>query len=471
MMNRPSRRSFLKHAATGCLGLGLCKGLSLGAKRSLPTQNQPNIILCMSDDQGWGDTGYNGHEHLKTPILDEMAKKGLRFDRFYAQPVCSPARGSVMTGRHPVRYGCFKYNYSIRPQEITVADAVKTAGYATGHFGKWHLGPVKADSCVNPGGCGFDEWLSHDNFFENNPSLSRNGQEPQVIQGESSKVVVDAALEFIRRSVQSTKPFLAVIWFGSPHTPYRALDRDRKIYASLPNQQQHYLGEITAMDRAIGELRGELRELKIADNTLLWFCSDNGATGPGSTGGLKGKKGSTSEGGVRVPCILEWPARIKSPRRTKIPCSTLDIYPTIVDLLGLKLKNQVQPIDGVSLKDLFDGKMDKRSKPIAFGNYTSKGSTGSFVDKAHLKGWWRTFKNDKYTYSEGKKVNASALIDNQYKLANGKLYDIDADPKESKDISKEHPDIVKRMKAELDQWSLSAYKSLCGLDYEEGLTK
>jgi arylsulfatase A-like enzyme len=468
-MNELSRRSFLVRVSAGCVGLGLSHGLSLGAKGSISTQNQPNIILCMSDDQGWGDTGYNGHKLLKTPVLDEMAKTGLRFDRFYAQPVCSPARGSVMTGRHPVRFGCFKYNYSIRPQEITVADAVKTAGYATGHFGKWHLGPVKASSCVNPGACGFDEWLSHDNFFENSPSLSQNGQEPKTVQGEGSEVVVDAALEFIRKSVRSAKPFLAVVWFGSPHSPHKALPRDTALYDG--HKRRHYLGEITAMDRAIGKLRTNLKELKISDNTLFWFCSDNGATAAGSTGGLKGKKGSTAEGGVRVPCIIEWPGRIKNPIRTKMPCSTMDIYPTVVDLLGLKIKNQVLPIDGVSLKELFDGKMEKRPKPIPFGNYNDKTSTGSFIDPTHLKGWWRTFKNRKYAYREGQKINAGVLIDNQYKLVGEKLYDIDADPTESKDISQQHPAVVKRMKTEIDQWSLSAYKSLCGMDYKDGPTK
>ena len=134
---------------------------------------KPNIILVMADDQGWGDMGYNGHPVLKTPNFDEMARTGLRFDRFYAAaPVSSPTRGSVMTGRHPNRYGCFSWGKTIRPQEITVAEALKNEGYVTGHFGKWHLGPVRIESPISPGNSGFDEWFSSPNFFDNDPILS-----------------------------------------------------------------------------------------------------------------------------------------------------------------------------------------------------------------------------------------------------------------------------------------------------------
>lgn len=141
--------------------------------------SRPNVVLIMADDQGWGETGYNGHPQVKTPVLDEMARSGLRFDRFYSQHVnCSPTRTSILTGRHPNRSGVFTPNYSTRPEEITIARIVKAAGYRTGHFGKWHVGAVKAASPTNPAKMGFDEYLSHDNFFEMSPPLSRNGAAP-----------------------------------------------------------------------------------------------------------------------------------------------------------------------------------------------------------------------------------------------------------------------------------------------------
>ncbi|MHC4674886.1 MAG: sulfatase-like hydrolase/transferase, partial [Planctomycetota bacterium] len=195
--------------AIACLLILVSATTSLAAKA-----DKPNIILCMADDQGWGDMGYYGHPVLKTPNFDAMAAVGLRFDRFYAAaPVCSPTRGSVLTGRHPNRFGCFKWGYTLRPQEITVAEALKSAGYVTGHFGKWHLGSVQKGSPVNPGANGFDEWFSAPNYFDNHPILSRKGIAVQT-KGESSMVTVEAAIEFIRKHVKTPQPLFAVVWFG-----------------------------------------------------------------------------------------------------------------------------------------------------------------------------------------------------------------------------------------------------------------
>ena len=470
-----NRRDFLKAVGLGAAAWG-ARRLSLAAAAGGGSAERPNVVLCMTDDQGWGDVAYNGHKHLKTPVLDEMARTCLRFDRFYAAaPVCSPTRGSVMTGRHPNRFGCFLYNYSIRPEEVTLAEALKGAGYATGHFGKWHLGPVKADSPTSPGACGFDEWLSHDNFFELDPSLSRNGAEPRKHEGESSEIVVAEALRFIAKAAKARKPFLAVVWFGSPHTPYKALPADREPYADLPAKQQHYLGEIAAMDRAMGRLRAGLRKLKVADNTLLWFCSDNGATGPGSTGGLKGKKGGLSEGGIRVPGILDWPARIRKPMATAVPCCTSDIYPTVLDLAGVEVADQVRPIDGISLRGVIDGTMRRRPKPIAFWKYPSRQESRNppYLPPDKQKGWWRTFRNHRHPAPATSNFGGeAALIDNRYKLhvskGGARLFDIAADPAESRDLAAAHGDLVARMRSELGTWQASVERSLSGRDYPSG---
>ena len=258
---------------------------------------QPNIILCMGDDHGWDETGYNGHPYLQTPVLDEMARTGLRLDRFYsAHPSCSPTRGSVMTGRHPNRYGTFSPNWSIRPEEISIAEILGRAGYACGHFGKWHLGPVKADSPTNPGSMGFDEWLSHDNFFELDPYFSRNGGPPEQFHGESSEILVEETIRFISMVKKDGQPFFVVLWFGSPHEPYSGLEKDLALYDDLPgmyNDQttrltsnetglqverplgevlQERYAEITAMDRSLGRLRQWLEEEDLRQHTLLWYC-------------------------------------------------------------------------------------------------------------------------------------------------------------------------------------------------------
>ena len=349
-----SRRTFL--------GGGMAAALASARAAGSP----PNIVLCMADDQGWGDVGFRNHPVLKTPVMDELAATGLRFERFYAAaPVCSPTRGSVLTGRHPNRYGCFSWGRTIRPQEVTIAEAVKGAGYATGHFGKWHVGPVRADSTVSPGASGFDEWLSSPNFFENDPLMSRKGKVVQT-RGEGSQVTVDAAIEFIRGAASREQPFLAVVWFGSPHDPHEALEADRQMYRTQPEKLQHFYGEITAMDRAIGNLRRELRTLGVAGNTLLWYNSDNGAIPVGSTGGLSGGKGDLYEGGIRVPAMIEWPDRIPKPRMIHLPCGTVDMYPTLVELAGARVQRQVEPLDGISLVPLIDGRMEARTRPLGF---------------------------------------------------------------------------------------------------------
>ena len=452
------------------------------------TTEKPNIVLVMADDQGWGDMAYNGHERLKTPNFDRMAAETMRFDRFYAAaPVCSPTRGSVMTGRHPNRFGCFKWGYPLRPQEITIAEALKTAGYTTGHFGKWHLGSVRKGSPVNPGASGFDRWFSAENFYDNNAILSREGVAVQT-EGESSMLAVDAAIDFIRESVAAEKPFLAVVWFGSPHSPHQALDEDRAAYADLPERDQHFLGEITGMDRAFGKLRGEIKELGIRDNTILWYTSDNGALPKvGSTGGYRGNKGKVYEGGLRVPAILEWPAAINAPRVTEVRCNTYDIYPTILDIVGIKVENQ-PPVDGISLKPLIEGQMDSRGRGMGFWDYPIPGiGTPSAKWMAELLAAQQAGAEPddpeklrldageiEQEYSKTEFPGHAAWIDGEWKLhritdkkgnLKWELYNLADDREEATDLLEAEPERVKKMSDALEGWLGSVVDSLNGEDY------
>lgn len=428
--------------------------------------NLPNIVLCMTDDQGWGDVSYNGLKLIRTPALDAMAAGGLRFDRFYAaHPSCSPTRASVMTGRHPNRMGCLWPGMKMRAQEMTIAKAAKRAGYATGHFGKWHLNGVSGPGKVipdadplSPRNVGFDESYSVSNYFENDWTFGRNGV-PEKASGDGSDVIVGEALKFIEKNATGKRPFLAVVWFGSPHAPHKPLPEDlQKAGGSA------YYGEIIGVDRAMGTLRSGLRRLGIADNTMLWFCSDNGAwsdktdpTDDGSNGGLRGRKGKVYEGGIRVPGILEWPERIRKPFATSVAACTSDIYPTVVDLLKLEIPGQVRPLDGISLVPLMDGKMSERPRPIGFWQ-----TGGGFPLKETGK--------LKMTADSG----FSAWNDNRYKLlklgaGRYELYDIPSDPQEEKDLAASQPEIVARMKAELEAWQQSVLNSCRGGDYKGGL--
>ncbi len=451
--------------------------------------SKPNIILVMADDQGWGDMGYYGHPVLKTPSFDESAKTGLCFNRFYAAaPVSSPTRGSVLTGRHPNRYGVFTYGRSIRPQEITIAETLKTAGYVTGHFGKWHLGPVYKDSPVNPGASGFDEWFSSPNFYDNNPVLSREGIAVQTY-GESSMVTVDAAIEFIRKHSKGSQPFFTVIWFGSPHLPWQASEEDRDLYADQDEQHKNYYGEITGMDRAYGKLRQELKSLGIAENTLLWFCSDNGGFKNVSISGGREFKASIYEGGLRVPSIIEWPAVIKDPRITAFPCTTCDIYPTLLDIAGVKPEEQY-PLDGISIFKLITGKMDKRPVPIGFWKYPDGGkivpSNEIMLELLHnqQKGIMKV-DSSKLDLDAGEIIiqyptdifpGHAAWLDWPYKFhrinlkdneVRFELYNLEDDPGEKNDLSERNPEIVNLMEVQVETWMKSVINSLNGADYKK----
>ena len=412
---------------------------------------RPNVVLVMADDQGWGQTGYYNHPVLKTPHLDAMAKAGLRFDRFYAGgPVCSPTRATVLTGRTHDRTGVFDHGYALRSQEKTLATAMQKAGYATGHFGKWHLNglrgpgvPILKNDSHSPGKVGFDEWLSVTNFFERDPLLSRKGTFEDH-KGDSSEVVVDEALKFIGRKVKAKQPFFTVIWYGTPHSPWIAAPEDKGPFAKLtPKAQDHY-GELVAMDRSIGTLRKGLRELGVADNTLVWFTSDNGGLPgfvPDTTGGLRGYKGSMYEGGLRVPCVIEWPAGIRKARITKYPAGAVDIFPTIAEVCGLPKSSMLQPQDGLSLKPLFARNMDRRSKPLPF---QSRGRL--------------------------------AVIANEYKLLSSpgkkgerfELYNLEKDAAETTNLYDKEPATAARLARDLENLRRSVAASVAGKDYPEG---
>jgi arylsulfatase A-like enzyme len=443
--------------------------LSALALRAADAPLRPNVVLVMADDQGWGDTGYNGHPELKTPNLDALAKSGLRLDRFYAAHFnCSPTRGSVMTGRHPDRYGTFSPGAPIRAQERTVASVLQSAGYATGHFGKWHLNgkngdknttggngrAILAGDPLSPGKMGFDEWVSADNFFDRDPVLGRNGV-PEKFHGDGSDVTTDEALKFVRRQAGASKPFLAVVWFGSPHVPHQALPADKAPYGSLPEAEQNYYGEIAAADRSVGRLRAALRELKVADNTIFWYCSDNGGhAGPKSTGNLRGEKGTMWEGGLRVPGLVEWPARIAAPFVSEVPCSTLDIYPTVLEATGAVAQNQIQPLDGLSLIPLFERKTETRAKPLPFWNHA-----GKQPGHAALLDWPYKLHANPVAGRGNKKGPGGAALPAVL------LYDVSKDPKETTDLAAQETGRVAEMTAALEAWKASVEKSLCGADY------
>ena len=452
--------------------------------------DRPNIVLVMCDDLGWGDVGFNGNKVIRTPHLDSMAKQSLRFERFYAAaPVCSPTRGSCITGRHPYRYGVYFANTGhMKPEELTLAELLKKHGYATGHFGKWHLGTLtKTETEANRGGPrgvknfsppqvnGFDVCFSTESKVPTwDPMLrprGNNGKKwwdpakengpygtgywdekgkrvTQNLRGDNSRVIMDRAIPFIRAAAKNKKPFFTIVWFHTPHLPVVAGPEHTKLYAKHEKYAQHYYGCITAMDEQVGRLRTELRTLGVAKNTLLTFCSDNGPEGrsgkaPGTAGHLSGRKRSLLEGGVRVPGLIEWPSKIK-PGVTDVPAVTSDYLPTILDILGAKPADK-RPLDGVSLLPLFRGKMKERGKPIGF---QSAGQVALIGDRYKI-------------YGKGSKKNQPD------KVPALKLFDLVNDPSEKNDLAAKLPETVKQMTLALEKWRASCRHSDTGKDYQK----
>lgn len=464
------------------LGCGLCillTFLAVVSPHSTAAEKppRPNVILCMADDMGWGDPGFNGGQIIQTPQLDAMAEAGLKFTRFYsAAPVCSPTRGSCLTGRHPFRYGVFGANAGhLRESEWSLAELLKREGYTTGHFGKWHLGTLSADYSgkgpkrepakhyMTPGMTGFDEWFSTefavatwDPYDPAHQHQRNRPWDPRMLywkngtnvtegpSGDDSRIIMDEAIPFIRGAAQQKQPFLAVIWFHAPHIPVVGGPEYLRMYSAQDPEARHYYACVTALDEQVGRLRQELRELDVADNTMLWFCSDNGPTIRGSRmqgtpasdrpfgspGPFRGYKGSLYEGGIRVPGLLEWPDRVKGGQTTDVAAVTSDYLPTILEALKINYADD-RPRDGVSLMPLIEGDMTQRSKPIGFQSR-----------------------------------NQAAWTGNRYKLvSNGsgktlELYDLVDDPGESQDLAAEYPDIVERMHEDLLAWQASCRRSL-----------
>ncbi|MEC8636849.1 MAG: sulfatase-like hydrolase/transferase [Bacteroidota bacterium] len=451
----------------------------------------PNIILIMADDQGWGDVGYNGHPHLKTPHLDAMVPNGAVFTRFYsAGSVCSPTRASVMTGRHPARMGICSANCGhVMAQEITLAEMVKEKGYRTGHFGKWHLGTLTREIIdANRGGKkendihyappwdhGFDvsfvteskvpTWdpmITPPQSAEDvNPTLLEGGpfgthywtgpgqRVTQNLQGDDSRVIMDRVIPFIEESVANQQAFLSIIWFHAPHLPVLTGEKYRSLYKELSEDQQNYYGVITALDEQVGRLRNVLERLGVANNTLIFYTSDNGpetskevrdkniphGRAQGITKGLRGRKRSLHEGGIRVPGIVEWPDKITSGIVIDVPCYTSDYFPTIANVLGIDPQKYQRPYDGENLTPFWNKKKLKRTLPLAF----------QF--------------NKQY-----------ALIDNDYKLYGisdqpSQLYDIVKDAREECDLSSMQPEKLKALQALYRDWNLSVQNSNAGGDY------
>lgn len=440
----------------------------------------------MADDHGYGDTGFTGHPFVQTPHLDEMSKNGVILNQFYASaPVCSPTRASVMTGRHPFRVNVPNHGHYMRPNETTIAEALKTCGYVTGHFGKWHIGSVQADSPTCPGRSGFDEWLSGLNFFDNDPYLSHNGEYGQF-KGPGSVISMDATLRFLQKHKDQGSPMLAVTWFPSPHDPQQELptgiENASELYSDQDTKKPGYFREITLLDQQLGRLRDALREWEIHENTLLIYTSDNGGLVVESSGG-RAKKGSIYEGGLRVPAIVEWPSRYQ-PASIDTPIYASDLYPTLTKIAGYQSKQQA-PLDGIDVTPILDGKMTRRP-PMGFwhGYQAGQATYSDRVIKELMEAKQagrpnphpdRLLKNVEVFETRDPKILTGHAawnawpwklhrIENKDKVIL-ELYHLEDDPMEMNNVAEKQASRTKKMQQELENWQRSVLRSWGGADY------
>jgi arylsulfatase A-like enzyme len=429
-----------------------------------PAAKRPHIVIVLADDMGWRDTGYSGNPVVKTPHLDRMAAAGVRFDNFYAgQQMCSPGRFALMCGRTPFRCGLHHLG-ATRPQEITIAKALKTAGYQTAHFGKWHLG----GGDTSPVKMGFDQSTWSMNYFDIGAKLKVNDTNETVSLPEgvdSSIATMDLALDYIRKAARGPAPFFAYVCFGSPHAPHRAAEEFRAMYKDQADKADFW-GEISGLDAAVGKLREELRRLKIADETLLWFTSDNGGISPMSMDPAGRGKGQV---GVRTVACLEWPARVRQPIRTSVTCGHVDMYPTILDLVGVTMPNQ-PVLDGISLVPLLDGSMRQRPAPMGFLLWNGAGKAtfdqADFVKD--VQGVWIDGRYKLMVTPPGHRAAGRGRAEKPPEAGGEpsvRLYDLEADPAEKEDAAPRHAEVVAKMRRDLERWQRSVRDSYDGKDY------
>ena len=417
----------------------LLASLSLAAER-------PHIIVMLADDLGWGDVSYHGVGKIATPHIDRLAKRGARLDQFYSQPVCSPTRAALMTGRYPMRYGmqCGVVkpwaSHGLSLDEQTLAEGMKAAGYKTAVVGKWHLGHFEPDYL--PLQRGFDLQYGHYNgaldYFthdrEGGHDWHRNDQ-PVYDEGYATDLLGEAAADIIEAHDSNTPLFLYVP-FNAPHTPLQATEEqlERNAHIEVKNRRT-YAAMVTSMDDAIGVILESADQHLSRENTLIVFFSDNGGlVRLGSNGELRGEKDTLYEGGVRVPAIAAWEGTIDAGAVVEDPLHVVDLYPTLLGLAGGEISQRL-PLDGMDAwPSISKGKAVKRT----FILYNLSPFHGAI-----RMGDWKLVHNGQAGANE-----RTAKGEEQWEL-----FDLSVDPYEATDLSSKYPKEFRKLKAKLAELS------------------
>ncbi len=457
-------------------------------------KQKPNVIIIITDDQGIGDFGFNGNPYIKTPNLDNLASQSLNLTNFYVSPVCAPTRASLMTGRYSERTGVYDtYNGGaiMSDTEITIAEILKENGYETGIFGKWHLGD---NHPYRPSDQGFDVSVVHRaggmgqpgdvmNYFAGdssyfNPVLFENDQ-PVQSKGYCSDVFTEKTINFIRKNQEekSGKPFFAYLAYNAPHTPLQVPQEYFNLYKDLKFKADSFgvfdeavgkmtpveidaarkvYGMVTNIDDNIGKLVKSLKEQGIYDNTILVFLTDNGPQQNRYKLGLRERKGSVFEGGVRVPCLIHYPEKFKEKQELALTLAHIDLLPSILDLCGIKEPGH--KIDGMNFFSEEKARLSRFQNRTLFFEW-GRGFLIKYRNFAALKGNFKLVGNTGY----------------QSKAEDFELFNVKNDPKEKNNVLKENFEIATALKNEMDVWydeivsdknNKMIYPAVIGTSYE-----
>ena len=387
---------------------------------------RPNIIVLLADDQGWGDLSINGNADVRTPFIDSLARDGATFERFYACPLCAPCRAEFLTGRYHCRGGVRGVSTGqerLNTDERTIADVFGAAGYATGCFGKWHNG---SQWPYHPNARGFDEYYGFTSghwgqYF--NPMLEHNGR-PVRGHGYITDDLTDQALHFI--DANRDRPFFCYVPYNAPHSPFKAKDIARVQKGMDLDGQRCVLAMAENLDDNVGRILARLDELSLADDTILVYWSDNGPNGARPNGGMRGTKGSTDEGGTRVPCFVRWPGHVPAGSTVTRIGGGLDLLPTLTRLADVPLPHD-RRIDGLDHAALLTG------------------ATTTYDDRQI------------FSHQSGR----VSVRTQQYRLDDkGRLYDMVEDPGQTKDLADERPAAAKELRDAVASFREEALKGV-----------
>jgi arylsulfatase len=404
-------------------------------------KQKPNVIVIVTDDQGYGDLSCHGNPVLKTPNLDKLHGESIRFTDFHAAPVCTPTRGQILTGRDAMHNGAWAWAFGhemIHEGNITMANVFKNNGYATGHFGKWHLGD---NYPYRPGDKGFDESITlggaathqtpdywqgdlFDDYYRH-----KDGEWRQH-KGYSTDVWFDLSMDFMKRCQADDKPFFIYLPTNAPHTPLYVDESYSKPFSNLKDHEAKFFGMIVNFDENMGRLDKFMTENNLVDNTIVIYMTDNGGTAGADVynADMRGTKTQFYEGGHRVPCFVRWPeGKLGEPRDIDELTQTQDLLPTLIDLLSLEVdKKYAQKFDGTSLVNLMKG---KQNKPM---------------DRKLVVQW---------SHLDYPQYGAAAVMWKKWRLVHDKeLYNLEEDPSQKNDVASQYPEIVKSMKAHYADW-------------------